>query len=319
MTIRHHFSNGVADAAGTQTIWYGATTQTVAATDQVRPSDWNSAHDVAYVLGGNTTNASTVSGTDVTIAGMGAISVGGSNGSLVISAPVDVDITMSQWEPVPFGNNTSFSSFGQNTLYFQGLMPAQNLTFTGIELSVSLSSVTSSISHGVSETIRYGLYSRGTGAATSKYDLIASSSFSLAAGFSSNLSGSLSVGDAGTSYTTSSAGTVFGSVLSGQKVLFLPFATLLTGGGDYLLAMHNSTNSVGGTGALRASFLVKTNQTNASYGPLANTTVGISNSNLTNDPMLVIYSATTAGLPASVAATQFSINSQNQLYAFLEA
>jgi hypothetical protein len=244
--------------------------------------------------------------------------VGGSNGSLVISA-IDNDVTMSQWEPVPFGNNTSFSSLGQNTLYFQGLMPQNNLTMTVIELSVSLSSVTSSISHAVSQTMSYGLYSRGSGTNTSRYELMSSSSFSMAAGFSSNLSGSLSVGNANTSYTTSSAGTVFGSVLSGQKVLFLPFNATLAGGGDYLFAFANSTSSTGGTGALRASFMVKTNQTNASYGPLANTTVGITNSNLTNDPMLVIYSATSGAWPANVPSTNFSINSQNQLYMFLEA
>jgi len=316
--IVHAFSNTVPDATGTLTIWNGATTATVAASDIVKPSDWNSAHNIQYVFGGNTTNASTVSGSNVTIAGMGNITVGGSNGSLVISG-TDLDVVMSQWEPVPLGNNTSFSSFGQNTVYFQGLMPSAALTMTVAELSVSLSSVTSSISHAVSQTIEYGLMSRGTGASTSRYDMMSSSSFTMAAAFSSNLSGSLSVGNAGTSYTTSSAGTVFGSVLSGQKILFLPFNATLSGGGDYLSVWRHSTNSVGGTGALRLSVLVKTNQTNASYGALANTTVGITNSNFTNDPSIVIYSATSGAMPSSVAATQFSINSQNQLYMFLEA
>lgn len=226
----------------------------------------------------------------------------------------------SEYEPVPLGNNTSFSSYGQNTLYFQGIRPLVNITMTAIEMFASLSSATSSVSHSVGQTISYGFYSKGTGASTSRFDLMTSSSFRMAASFSSNLSGGLTVGDANTSYTTSSAGTVFGSVLSGQKIVSLPMATSLTVGGDYLVCWAMSTASTGNTGALRASFLVKTNMTNGSWGALVNTTVGVTNASLTmNEPIIAIYSATSGAWPSSIARSQFSINSVNQAYMYLEA
>lgn len=87
MQITHAFSNTVGDATGTITIWNGATTSTVPATAVPRPSDWNSQHALQFTLAGNTTNASTVSGTAVPFRGAGGVSVGGSAGSLVISGP----------------------------------------------------------------------------------------------------------------------------------------------------------------------------------------------------------------------------------------
>lgn len=316
MPITHAFSNTVADATGTLTIWNGATTSSVAATDLVRPSNWNSAHNMQFNLAGNTTNASSVSGTDVVINGAGLVTVGGSNSSLMVSVTLP---SMSDWEPNPLGNNSSFSSFGQNSLYFQGLLPKDHYTFSIVEMMVSLSSATSSISHSVAQTMSYALYSRGTGASTSQYLSMTSSSFSMGANYSSNLSGSLSAGNANTSYTTSSNGTVFGSVLSGQKSLVMPFATSITAGGDYLFAFANSTASVGGTGALRASFMVLTHATNASVGRLNNATVDVSNASNTNEAAMVIYSTTSNAWPATVARSQLSINSVNQMYLQFEA
>lgn len=317
MAIVHAFSNTVADATGTITVWNGATTASVAAAGVVRPTDWNSAHNVVYAMGGNTTNASTVSGSDVIIAGMGGVSVGGSNGSLIFSAAPQ--ITISDMEMYLLGNNTSFSSYGQNTLYFQGFRPLENVSMTAIEMSVSLSSVSSSISHSVGETLSYGWYSKGTGTNNSRYESMATSSFVMQASYSSNLSGGLTFGDNGTSYTVSSAGTVFGSVLSGQKIMSLPMATSLSAGRDYMLCFANSTQSVGNTGALRASFMVQTMQTNASYGIIANNTVAVSAASNTNEPNMVIYSATSAAWPATIAKSQFSINSAKRMYAYLEA
>lgn len=82
MTIRHVFSNLVADATGTLTVWNGATTATVAATDIVRPSDWNSAHELASTISGNTAGQSTVSGTNIVLAGGANITLS-ANGSTV--------------------------------------------------------------------------------------------------------------------------------------------------------------------------------------------------------------------------------------------
>lgn len=310
MPVVHAFSITAADATGTVTVWNGATTASVAASDIVKAGNWNSNHNETRLFGGNTTNASSVTGNDITIAGMGVVSVGGSNGSQVISATAPM---MSRWGVNDIGVQTLYSSLGQNTLHFIGMRPPSNVSFTGIEFSISLSSVTSSISHGVSETISYGLYARGTGASTTRYELLSTSSFSLAAGYSSNLSGSFSLGNAGTNFTSSSAGTVLGSVLSGQKALVLPFTGSMSGGGDYLFGLANSTVSVGGTGAVRLSFLARSYMPTASFGLMGNTTLGASAQSVTNNAAIAIYTVTSGGWPANLPRADLSIFSQNVL------
>ncbi len=70
MAISHVKSNIVPDWTGTVTIGNSTGgTQTVAATDLVRPVDWNSAHNQYYTLSGNTNGASTASGTNVVLSG----------------------------------------------------------------------------------------------------------------------------------------------------------------------------------------------------------------------------------------------------------
>ena len=70
MSILHLKSNTIADATGTLTVFNTAgSTETAAATNLVRPSDWNSAHAIAWNLGGNTAGAAAVSGTDVSLFG----------------------------------------------------------------------------------------------------------------------------------------------------------------------------------------------------------------------------------------------------------
>jgi hypothetical protein len=88
MAVSHIKSDTIADFTGTFTGFnsQGSTT-TIAATDVVLPSDWNSAHNQFYTLTGNTVGNSTASGTNVLFAGSGGVSLGGSTGTVVISAP----------------------------------------------------------------------------------------------------------------------------------------------------------------------------------------------------------------------------------------
>jgi hypothetical protein len=90
MNLLHVKTNTVADFTGTVTV-YNQTggSQTLAATDLVRPSDWNSQHKLFFTYHGNTTGNSTLSGLTLPIAGAGGVSVGGSNGSFVISGMSD--------------------------------------------------------------------------------------------------------------------------------------------------------------------------------------------------------------------------------------
>ena len=86
MAISHVFLSPQADFTGTVTIWNGSGTQTQAATDIVRPSNWNSVHNVGYILSGNTVGGSTGSGTDIIFQGGANLTLSGVGNTIVFSA-----------------------------------------------------------------------------------------------------------------------------------------------------------------------------------------------------------------------------------------
>ena len=91
MGIAHVKSNAVADWTGTVTGFNSqGSTATIAATDLVRPSDWNSAHNMLFTLAGNTSGNSTASGSNVVFAGGSNVTLEGSSDTISIhgAAPV---------------------------------------------------------------------------------------------------------------------------------------------------------------------------------------------------------------------------------------
>jgi hypothetical protein len=85
--ITHFKSNIVPDFTGTVTVYDNSgSTQTVAATNLVRPSDWNSAHAMAITLTGNTAGVSTVSGSNIIWSGGPNVTLSGTDGTVVFSA-----------------------------------------------------------------------------------------------------------------------------------------------------------------------------------------------------------------------------------------
>lgn len=87
MAVSHVKSNIVADFTGTVTAYNSqGSTVTVAATDLVRPSDWNSAHNQYSTIAGNTVGQSTLSGTNIQIAGGNNITLSANATQITISA-----------------------------------------------------------------------------------------------------------------------------------------------------------------------------------------------------------------------------------------
>ena len=83
MALFHVLTSPVADVTGTVTVFNSAgNTTTEAATNIVRPSDWNSVHNQAMTFAGNTAGQSTVSGTNIVFAGGNNITLS-ANGSTV--------------------------------------------------------------------------------------------------------------------------------------------------------------------------------------------------------------------------------------------
>lgn len=72
MTVRHVFSNAIADGTNTQI---------------VRPVDWNSAHNFTQNLDGNTVGAASVAGTNIVWAGGNNVTLSGDGASVTISGP----------------------------------------------------------------------------------------------------------------------------------------------------------------------------------------------------------------------------------------
>lgn len=396
MSIVHAFSNTIPDATGTVTVWNGATTASVAASDIVKPSDWNSGHNQLYTLSGNTTNASTASGTNVVLAASGAVTLGGSTNTIVISSPQFTNsnhmtfgtnggvvtgsfnpinigmstngntagttgtfdgaglqyilaggnnvtlsqssdgssvtlsihgaaggggggVTVSDYVPAPLGNNTIYTSWGQNTLHFMGFTPPDNITMTCIAMLASFNTASSSNSNAVSETMSYGFYVKGSNTNSSRYELAATSSASMAVSYSSNLSGGATFAAGGATFTTTSAGTGVGSLISGQKSMVFPFATSLVAGSDYLVCFAHSTASTGGLSAMRLSYMNISNMSNASIGRIANNTIALSATSNTLSNHVVIYSATSNAWPTNVARSQLSVMSGYQMGVTFEA
>jgi hypothetical protein len=301
MAVSHVKSNTIADWAGTVTVGNSTGgTQTVNATDLVRPGDWNSAHNQYYTLAGNTNNASTVSGTNVILSGGNNVTLIGSGATIGISAG---NGTVHGWEPFMIGNNTTFSSQGQNSLYMQKVHPDLNYSFNHLEFRISGSFVSSTNSQVAVHTIRYGLYSLDT---QNSYNSISTSSMIISASFNSNTAMGFTISQGAASYTTTSAGTAIASLMTGLKHLYLPFTQTMISNAEYAVGLLVSSATTVGTSPLRLAFLNQTVINNLTIGKVYATTVLASNSTFVADYAQGVYNTTTGAMPAAVAKSQMT-------------
>ena len=81
MAVSHVYSSPVADATGTQTIWLGSSTVTVAASDLILPSHWNSVHNQVVTLTGNTAGVAVLTGTNIVSGGSNNVTLSGIQGA----------------------------------------------------------------------------------------------------------------------------------------------------------------------------------------------------------------------------------------------
>lgn len=245
----------------------------------------------------------------------------GINGSVITaSAPAAGGGTyIEHWEPFDLGNNTAYSSFGQNSLYLQGLIPQVSVAMSIAEFQASLNTVSSTNSQAVSQTVMYGLYTFATGASSNSFSLIQSSQHIMYASFNSNTQAGFTVSQGAGSYTNTSAGTANLASLTGQKYFYLPFVTTLAPGVEYFWAMKVSTASAIGTSPMRMSLNVITNQTNLSWGKIKVDSVFASNSSFIEEFDNRVLSVTTAAMPTAINKSNFSNNvSKGRMYIIFE-
>lgn len=273
MTIVHVKSNAIADFTGTITGFnsQGSTT-TIAATNLVRPSDWNSQHNQLYTLAGNTTNASTVSGTNVPIHATGGISIGGSNGSIIISAPAPETATM--WFPF----NEAVNVVGQMG---QGVM--QIVPLPGPRAADVLHA------DRVAFPVHFSNSSNSTGSAT----------LSMWMGMYTKTASTLSLlystsGTVGVSYN----GSASSASNHGIRLVTFPWTTTIDANARYYVAVASRTTTAG-TNASWSQVLMS--QMNSVFSGM----FGVASNASAQWPLgYGSYSATTSGIPSSIGISQ---------------
>src|SRR5262245_7116460 len=215
MAVSHVLSNTVGDWTGTVTVLNSqASTTTIAATNLVRPVDWNSAHNQFYTLSGNTSNASTASGTNVVLQGLGAVTLVGSTGTIGISGP---GITVSRYDPFDEAVKNTGQA-GQASLQMHPVqLPSVQYDRLGLR-QVFTNATNSSGSFTLSNWA--GLYTRNV----STLSLVASTS---------------------TTHAVTHSGTVgIFSSIGRQRILTIPWTSTLTQG-DYWMGLISRSSTAG--------------------------------------------------------------------------
>ena len=152
MSIIHIKSNTIPDFTGTVTVFNSlGNTVTANATDLVRPSDWNSNHNIVFNVSGNTAGSSQVSGQDVILVGGNNItlSVDTLNSKLAVSGaniPAQTAYVFSNSNGITFGTNVSTVT-ASYTVPTQSVQP---VAYSAANGSANFSTITFANSNGVS-------------------------------------------------------------------------------------------------------------------------------------------------------------------------
>ena len=297
MAVSHIKSNTNTDWTGTVTVGNSTGgTNTIAATDLVRPGDWNSAHNqFVTISGGATAGTSAGSGTNLVYGGSNSLTVNLSTaaggGQTLWLQPAMSNLT---WGPgLSLSSNGSTitiqqpcssefrvydeaikqaAQYGQSSLHIWPVGIDNNVTcrYIGIPLIYSNAS-NSSNSHTISLT--FALYTRNS----QSFGTIHSTSYTTA------MSASGSVGTNGAAF-------------QGNRELRLAWSTSISGGRYYQAFLSKTTSNAGGCSI---SNVVASNWASAYSGPF-----GVaSNASQQWYEAAGFYSAQTAGIPATFNAS----------------
>jgi hypothetical protein len=162
MSLFHVKTDPIADFTGTVTVYDQlGSTQTVAATDLVRPSDWNSQHLMQFNLSSNTAGSSQISGEDIIFVGGNNVTLSAdtAGSKLVFSAANQSVQTQNTVSVLGSTGNISFANsngitFGGNastiTASHNGLTSQSNQALSGPNGSFTFQTAQFHNSHGIS-------------------------------------------------------------------------------------------------------------------------------------------------------------------------
>ena len=224
MAVSHIKSNTVADWTGTVTVGNSTGgTNTIAATDLVRPADWNSAHAHYVTVAGNTAGTVNGSGTNLVFGGSNDVTVNlstaaGGGQTLWIDEKAK---PVSEFRPYDMAVQQAVQ-YGQSTMHVWPVDIPLDVSFQYIGIPLIYSNASnSSNSHTISLT--FALYTRNSQS------------------FGSSVS---------TSYTTamSASGSVGtnGAAFQGNRELRLAWSSSLSAGRYYQAFLSKTANNAGG-------------------------------------------------------------------------
>lgn len=227
-------------------------------TNIVRPSDWASAHNQYLTLGGNTLNASTLSGTNIVMAASGGVSLVGSQTSQMIISVAPEATANIYSPPWAYSGRATNSSLGNGTLYFQPFDVGDNISGSRINFYISYSGAMSAVGASTGTcwvNIGYAIYTRGQAGATNSDRMGTLTSYEatiLSQSMNSNtqyaathyigLSDATSHSTVQTAISNANASTYQVTNLNGGRVIALPLNTILTPG-RYWLGFSNRTTA----------------------------------------------------------------------------
>jgi hypothetical protein len=270
MAIKHVFSNAVADATGTVTIWYGATTATVAASDLVKPSHWNSNHNNFSTVGGNTSGGSTASGEDIRLHAGNHLTLQATNNTdISIFGPAPLTLFQNQ-----IGQEWLVGHQGNASLHVQPFTVPWNVQHDRIAADFQISNASNSTG-SISQSLWFGLYSR----TASSLSLISSTSSSWAHTFHGTVSSH--------------------SLNNGWRKLTIPWTNTIYAGQAWMGIIHRT--STAGANATQSQLLVT--YANTAYSGIFGAASNATDQNLLG---LGVYTASTTAMPGSIAFSQIN-------------
>jgi hypothetical protein len=325
--VTHVKSNSFADYAGPTITGFnsaGATTA-ISATDLIRPSDWNSGHQVLQTISSNTGgDTSVLAATNVVFGGTNAVTLRASTGgagahTLWFDAPRD--FTASVFQPRSFITGSAYSSHDSRTTYWQPMFfdDALGIKAAFVQKSISMAFPAGTSSNTTQEfrhfyTHAVSLFKRKDYANSSlSLTYLTHGSFVATLRFTHNSTSMCftlsyntdSAGGTSTYQTTSNATANLAAFFNGPRMIRVPMpATTLTGG-EYWIAQAHSSNSSATSGTatvmisysnlhlvdqlgVRAAMFATSNQTNAtseSLGPYWPVPRGVANAHTSNADM----------------------------------
>lgn len=249
-------------------------------------------------------SSSLVGGSNVTIATAGS----------TISINAQGFLTMNNWRNMPLGNNTTYSTLGQNSVYLQHFIPDAVLQFSNVEILGRGTFVSSTNSKVYAQTIDYGLYSQDTGTASTRMSLMSSSQILYSASYNSNTEYGFTISQGAGSFTTSSGATGIVTNISGACHNYMPMTATLQPNVKYALGLRMSSATTIATGPWAWAPLAMSVQTSNQGRIYVSTTNAVSN-NVIGDREMGVYQTTTTAMPNSYATSNLAIAvSRQNLY-----